>query len=93
MAKKNDSGREIWWVEYYDHAFHVGDPKEALKFPYKLWAVGVVEEENKDFIMLRNAGSTSHEKYYTNDAYEMIMKKVILNRKMLGVIGEDIELS
>ncbi len=90
--KSQDIGKEIWFIEYYDHAFHIGSAKEAMNNPYKLWAVGLIHEENKDFILLRNCGTTSYEKVYSNDAYEMIVKKAIIKRHLLGAIGEEIEL-
>lgn len=84
-----DIDKEVLFIEYTDHAFHVGTPQEVVDNPYVLWAVGVVEFENDDFIALRWSGSLTHKQNYTSEAFEIIQKPLIIKRKVLKVIGDD----
>jgi len=84
LKKSKDIGKEIWFFEYLDHAFHIGTSKEALNEPYKLWCVGIVEKETEDLLLLRNSGSTSHKR--ESDSYELIIKCAIVKRTYLGEI-------
>lgn len=84
----SDNGSEIWYIEYRDHAFHVGDPKEVVEKPYVLWVCGVIEFENEDFIAVRWYGSLNHKTIYPTEKTEIIQKPLITKKKKLMIMGE-----
>jgi len=83
-----DEGLEIWYIEYRDHAFHVGDPREVAVNPYILWAIGVVSYETENFIALSWYGSLTRDMEYPPEKHEIIEKLLIIKKILMGVIGE-----